>query len=174
MSDNKYIDAVGKFLCTVKRPPNGWLDETQGGTPFIRIPCIVTEECDQKGKEIVWRGYLSEKAKPRTVESLIRAFDWDGDWDDLDSFAGIEVIIVTEEEEYNGETRIKAKWLNSLTNKAKQEVADRLLARMKAEDAGHSTSVPKTPSKAEAAKAKAMSSKATPKDEELEDDDIPF
>lgn len=174
MSDNKYIDAVGNFLCTVKRPPNGWLDETQGGTPFIRIPCIVTEECDQKGKEIVWRGYLSEKAKPRTVESLIRAFDWDGDWDDLDSFAGIEVIIVTEEEEYNGETRIKAKWLNSLTNKAKQEVADRLLARMKAEDAGHSTSAPKTPSKAESAKAKAMSSKATPKDEELEDDDIPF
>ena len=175
MSDNKYINEVGKFLCTVKRPPNGWLDETQGGTPFIRIPCIVTEDCDQKGKEIVWRGYLSEKAKPRTVESLIRAFDWDGDWDELDTFAGIDVIIVTEEEEYNGETRIKAKWLNSLTNKAKEEVAERLLARMKAEDAGHSTSLPNASSKQADAKAKAMSSKAKPKqNEELEDDDIPF
>jgi hypothetical protein len=113
MNDNKYIDQVGSFLCTVKRPPNGWLDETQGGTPFIRIPCIVTEAGEQQHKEIVWRGYLSEKAKPRTVETLIRAFDWNGDWDDLDSFASIEVIIVTEEEEYNGKTMIKAKWPTS-------------------------------------------------------------
>lgn len=174
MSDNKYINTVGSFLCTVKRPPNGWLDETQGGTPFIRIPCIVTEECDEKGKEIVWRGYLSEKAKPRTVESLIKAFDWNGDWDDLDSFSGIEVIIVTDEEEYNGETRIKAKWLNSLNNKAKAEVADRLLARMKAEDSGQPAPAPKANSKQADAKAKAMSSQAKPQSEELEDDDIPF
>jgi hypothetical protein len=174
MSDNKYINSVGSFLCTVKRPPNGWLDETQGGTPFIRIPCIVTETNDEKGKEIVWRGYLSEKAKPRTVETLINAFDWDGDWDQLDSFQGIDVIIVTDEEEYNGETRIKAKWLNSLTNKAKEEVAERLLARMKAEDAGQPAPAPKASSKQADAKAKAMSSKSTPKEEEVEDDDIPF
>jgi len=173
MNDNKYIDQVGSFLCTVKRPPNGWLDETQGGTPFIRIPCIVTEAGEQQHKEIVWRGYLSEKAKPRTVETLIRAFDWDGDWDQLDTFSGIEVIIVTEEEEYNGKTMIRAKWLNSLTNKAKAEVADRLLARMKAEDKGESTSIAPPVSKQADAKAKAMSSKPT-QEEELADDDIPF
>jgi hypothetical protein len=177
MSNNKYIDQEGKFLCTVKRPPNGWLDETPSGTPYIRIPCIVTEEGDQHRKEIVWRGYLSEKAKPRTVEALIKAFDWDGDWDDLDSFAGIEVIIVTEAEEWNGEQRIKAKWLNRLTDKAKQEVADRILSRMKEEDGQYQTTAApaKAPSKADAAKAKAMSSKAASKDEEeLADDDIPF
>jgi hypothetical protein len=174
MSDNKYIDQVGSFLCTVKRPPNGWLDETQSGTPFIRIPCIVTEAGDQYRREIVWRGYLSEKAKPRTVETLIKAFDWNGDWDDIDSFADIEVIIVTEEEEYNGKTMIKAKWLNSLTNKAKEEVANRLLARMKAEDKGESTSIAQPSSKASDAKAKAMSSKPKQEEEELADDDIPF
>ena len=97
-----------------------------------------------------------------------------GDWDDLDSFSGIEVIIVTDEEEYNGETRIKAKWLNSLNNKAKAEVADRLLARMKAEDSGQPAPAPKASSKQADAKAKAMSSQAKPQAEELEDDDIPF
>ena len=87
--DTQYVDAEGRFVCTVKRPGNGWFDETKSGTPFIRIPCIVSEPGDQEGKEIVWRGYLSEKAKPRTVEALIKAFDWDGNWEDT-NFDGIQ------------------------------------------------------------------------------------
>jgi hypothetical protein len=152
--ETQYVDAVGKFLCTVKRPGNGWLDETKSGTPFVRIPCIVSEPGDQEHKEIVWRGYLSEKAKPRTVETLINAFDWDGNWNDL-NFDGIQCMIVTEAEEYNGETRIKA-------------------ARMIAEDEGKPVPEDTSKAKAEAAKAKAMGSKPSEKEEELEDDDIPF
>lgn len=169
MSDNKadrYLSKVGKFLCKVKRPGNGWLDETKNGTPFIRIPCIVTDPTaeDQDGREIVWRGYLSEKAKPRTVETLIKAFDWNGDWDDL-NFEGIDVIIVTDEEEWNGETRVKAKWLNRLSNKASEAKAAEIAAKLKGEDSG---SAPKPAAKAPAKAA------TTPKEEELEDDDIPF
>lgn len=171
--DTQYVDAEGKFLCTVKRPGNGWLDETKSGTPFIRIPCIVTEPGDQEGKEIVWRGYLSEKAKPRTVEALIKAFDWDGNWDDL-NFDGIQVLIVTEAEEYNGETRIKAKWLNRLSNKAAEEVGSRIIARMKAEDEGKPVPEDKSKAKAAAAKERAMSTSKSEEEITHEDDDIPF
>jgi hypothetical protein len=171
--ETQYVDAVGKFLCTVKRPGNGWLDETKSGTPFVRIPCIVSEPGDQEHKEIVWRGYLSEKAKPRTVETLIQAFDWDGNWNDL-NFDGIQCMIVTEAEEYNGETRIKARWLNRLSNKAADEVAARIAARMIAEDEGKPVPEDTSKAKAEAAKSKAMGSKPSEKEEELEDDDIPF
>jgi len=161
-NEDKYVSKAGKYLCKVKRPGNGWLDETKSGTPFIRIPCIVTEPAlDQDGKEIVWRGYLSEKAKPRTVEALTKAFDWNGDWDDL-NFEGIDVIIVAEEEEWNGETRVKAKWLNRLSNKAAEAKAAEIAARLKAEDG-----VTPAPAKQDKAPAK-------PADQELEDDDIPF
>ena len=171
--ETQYVDAEGKFLCTVKRPGNGWLDETKTGTPFIRIPCIVSEPGDQEHKEIVWRGYLSEKAKPRTVETLIAAFDWDGNWDDL-NFDGIQVLIVTEAEEYNGETRIKARWLNRLSNKVAEEVGARIAARMKAEDDGKPVPKDTSKDKANAAKERAMTTSKTEEEGPLEDDDIPF
>lgn len=168
MSDNKadrYVNAVGRFLCKIKQPGNGWLDETKSGTPFIRIPCIVTEPgSDQDGKEIVWRGYLSPKAKENTEAALQRALDFDGNWEELDYFAGQEVIIVTDEEEYNGETRIKAKWLNNVTNKVASEKAAEIAARLNKESGFSST-----PSKPKAA------TKPQVKEEEaVEDDDIPF
>lgn len=177
MSENKYINAVGTFTCKVKAPPNGWLDETQSGTPFVRIPCIVSdEESDQHGREIVWRGYLSEKAKPRTVETLINVFDWDGNWEDMDYFAGLNVSVVTDEEEYNGETRIKAKWINNTSNKKAKEKSLSIAARLKAEDEGKPVPADPAKQKKAAATAKAMDSshKKAPAPDEPEDDDIPF
>ena len=175
MSENKYITAEGRFTCKVKNPPNGWLDETKAGTPFIRIPCIVSdEESDQNGREIVWRGYLSEKAKPYTVETLINVFDWDGDWREMDYFAGLTVSVVTEEEEYNGEPRIKVKWLNNTSNKKSKEKSDFLADRLNAEDKGNPAPKDTAKEKKTAAASKAMSSEAKANEQELEDDDIPF
>ena len=164
MSDyptDKYVNAVGRFLCKIKQPGNGWLDETKSGTPFVRIPCIVTEPgSDQDGKEIVWRGYLSPRAKENTQNALERALDFDGNWEDMDYFAGHDVIIVTDEEEYEGVKRIKAKWLNNVTNKVAAEKAAEIAARLNKESG--------------VAPAKASKPKPAQETQDVEDDDIPF
>ena len=117
--NNKYVNKAGSYLCVVKQPGNGWFGEAgEKQTPFIRIPCKVTEAGDQQGKEIVYTGWLSDAAFDRTIENLCKTFpQWNGDMDALHnrtfSFAGSECEIVAESETYNGETRIKAKWLNN-------------------------------------------------------------
>jgi hypothetical protein len=115
---NKYIDKAGTYLCKVKNPGNGWLDKTKTtGTPFVRVPCIVDDlESPQHGREIVWRGYLTEAAERKTRERLERAFGINWDYaslcDGRASFAGQRCRITVEEEEWKGEVRFKAKWLN--------------------------------------------------------------
>lgn len=118
MSDSKYVDRAGDYLCRVKRPGNGWFGEAgDNQTPFIRIPCFVIEDGDQDGNEIVYQGWLSDKAFDRTIETLVKAFpDWDGDLEALQAgeftFEGLECQIVAESEQYEGKSRVKAKWLN--------------------------------------------------------------
>ena len=122
--DRQYVNAEGKFLCTVKSPGNGWMDATEAGTEFVRIPVIV-KEGEQQGREAVWRGYLTEKAKLRTIQVLDEIFGTEWNFDLLAAgkvaWAGTEVRITTEAEDYNGETKIKVKWLNPATRAAKVE-----------------------------------------------------
>lgn len=119
--DKKYIDKPGKYICTVKAPGNGWLDHPEGKAPFIRIPCIVDmPESDQHGYESVWYGYLSEKSRERTEETLKQVFQWDGNWDNedsLDAFIGRRVRLQCDESEWQGKTQVKARWLNPLATK---------------------------------------------------------
>jgi hypothetical protein len=95
------------------------------------------ETDDQIGSEIVWRGFISEAAVGRTVKTLVKAFEWNGDLDalaadqyltafdnpemiqlekgkttDTDPFTGKLCRITCEEEEYDGKSRIVIKWLN--------------------------------------------------------------
>lgn len=123
--DKQYVNAAGKFLATVKAPGNGWLGEEKTGSEFVRVPVVVSEEGDQKGREVVWKGYLTEKAKLRTIQVLDEIFGTEWNFDLLAAgkvaWAGTEVRIVTEEEEYNGEVRYKAKWLNPAAKAAKVE-----------------------------------------------------
>jgi len=119
--DKKYIDQAGKYICNVKEPGNGWLDQPEGKAPFIRIPCIVDmPESPQHGHESVWYGYLTEKSRERTEETLKQVFGWDGNWDNeagFDAFIGRKVRLQCDESEWQGKTQIKARWLNSFTTK---------------------------------------------------------
>jgi hypothetical protein len=124
MSD-KYVDEAGEYVATVKEPGNGWFGEAgEKKTPFIRIPLIVSTKGKQHGREIVWRGYLTADSVKRTVKTLAKTFNFNGDLSVLaeeennnyeDSvLVGKECAVVCEEEYWEDKVRIKAKWLNPL------------------------------------------------------------
>jgi hypothetical protein len=122
---NRYVTAEGKYIAKVKAPGNGWLGTTKTGTDFIRVPLIIDDpESDQHGREIVWQGWLSEKAVKRTCDTLDAAFGKEWDIRSLDAgnslFVGQKCRITVEVEEYNGEPRHKIKWLNPLESKPRE------------------------------------------------------
>lgn len=137
MSENtQYVSRAGAYIGTVELPTNGWFGEAgENATPYIRIPVRVLEQRDGKddqlNRTITWQGWLSEAAFDRTIKSLCEAFDdWDGDLESLQSggysFAGKECQIVAESETYNGETRVKAKWLNPVGGGGKPMDAEKV------------------------------------------------
>ena len=115
-NQNRYVSTPGKYTAKVKQPGNGWLGKTKTGTDFIRIPLLIEDDGDQNGREIVWQGWLSEKAAERTAKTLDEAFGREWDIKSLDAgispFTGQKCRITVEAEEYNGESRLKIKWLN--------------------------------------------------------------
>ncbi len=138
----KYIDEAGSYRCQVTEPPGGeWFGESkEKNTPYIAIRCVVNEpDSSQHGAEITYHAWLTEGALDRTVKDLGEIFGWNGDMAALAggevSFVGQECVIVTEAEEYDGKTRIRAKWLNSVDRQApvmaKEKVAG-LIARLNA------------------------------------------
>ena len=64
------------------------------------------------GETITWFGFFTEATTERTLDSL-RLLGWKGD--DLFDLSGIgetEARAVLDEEDYNGEMRLKVKWIN--------------------------------------------------------------
>lgn len=86
-------------------------------TPYIEVQFRLTDG-PFAGENIEWRGYLSDGAKQRTVESLFYCGCWtspgqtDGDLFDLEGIDKNEVELVVEPEEYNGKTYMRVKWVN--------------------------------------------------------------
>jgi hypothetical protein len=121
---NRYVTAEGKYTAKVKAPGNGWLGTTTKGSDFIRIPLLIEDEGDQHGREIVWQGWLTEKATKRTCDTLDQAFGREWDIKMLDAgkspFIGQKCRITVEAEEYNGQPRHKIKWLNPLESKPRE------------------------------------------------------
>jgi hypothetical protein len=126
MSSFIKLDATGEFRCKVVAPQYGWFDETAKGSKYIKLPCEVLDG-EHAGKRIVWLGYLTEKAYQSTERSLAEAFGDKWTWTNI-PFAGMECIIVAEEEEYNGKKQIKAKYLNSVNGIATGKSKDESLA----------------------------------------------
>jgi hypothetical protein len=74
------------------------------------------------GESITWTGTFTDKAAARTIESLTH-MGWQGD--DLSEFDGMDeaavraalpdpIALVCEPEEYDGQWRLKAQWVNRL------------------------------------------------------------
>ena len=107
------LDAVGTFECEVVAPEYGWFDESSKGSKYIKIPCKVIEPGIHEGKRIAWIGYLTSKAYETTEKILSDVFGDNWTWTKI-PFAGMKCVIVAEEEEYNGKTTIKARYLNAV------------------------------------------------------------
>jgi hypothetical protein len=128
---NRYVSAPGKYTAKVKQPGNGWLGTTTKGSDFIRIPLLIDDPAsDQHGREIVWQGWLTEKAAERTAKTLDEAFGREWDIKSLDAgnsvFVGQHCRITVEAEEgEDGKVRLKVRWLNPMTS-SQPLPADRL------------------------------------------------
>lgn len=174
--ENRYVSAAGKYLAVVKAPGNGWFGEAGAkASPFIRIPVKIKEDGDQKDREIVWRGYLTAGAFDNTIKTLTKAFGWDGDIEALtegsvDPFTGKECQVVCEEEEYNGEARIKIRWLNSVLPAGEKLDRDKLKALAKLSKKAKSVAKTTLEDSDEEVWAPAPADKSKPE----ENDDIPF
>lgn len=105
------VNAPGVYQAQVIRPVSGWFDESSKGTPYIKVPVKVTEG-EQAGKFACWQGYLSHAARESTTRTLEGVFGTDWSWTDP-NFAGKNVEIVVEEEEYKGKVSCKVRYLNS-------------------------------------------------------------
>lgn len=115
----RYVSAEGTYTAKVKQPGKGWLGTTKSGTDFIRIPLLIETEGDQHGREIVWQGWLSEKAAARTAKTLDEAFGREWDIPTLGAgkapWVGKQCEITIEAEEGDdGKVRQKVKWLNTI------------------------------------------------------------
>lgn len=93
------------------------------------------ETLEPEGERITWYGYFTDGTFERTIESL-RHCGWRGN--DLIEFAagrplpegfGAEVEIVVDEEEFNGRTRLKVRWVNGSGGIAVKNTLDESQAR---------------------------------------------
>lgn len=90
------------------------LAETSNGTPQVAVVFQIQEPPEQYGERITWFGFLTEKATPRTIEGLRAAGFTGDDLTDLSSLGSKNCEIVVEDEEYEGKTYTKVKWVNDL------------------------------------------------------------
>lgn len=130
-----------------------------------------------EGETITYFGYFTEKTTERTLESL-RLRGWTGDdLFDLSSIDGsAEARAVIEEDSYNGEVRLKVKWINgfgglSLKTPMNDAQAKSFAARMKgAAIASRTKPGAKTATPAQPRGSQARHDSPPPHG----DDDIPF
>jgi len=84
--------------------------ESPNGTPFVELAFE-----NDKGESITGWLYLSEAAFKNSLKTLRMAFGFNGDFETLPTqVANKRCAITTEFEEYNGEERLKVKWINAI------------------------------------------------------------
>jgi hypothetical protein len=86
----------------------------------MAIAFEIVEPAEHAGETISWLGFFTDKTTERTIESL-QHLGWKGDdlceLEELDDVACARVLpeqvsIVCEPEEYNGNMRLRVKWVN--------------------------------------------------------------
>src|SRR6185437_16355806 len=115
---------VGKH--PAKAIPGAAIGAASTGTEQIGVPCEFVDG-PNKGMQITWYGYFSDSAIDRTFESL-RTLGFKGDdLGDLSSLGSPDapvVQLVLENEDYNGQTQVKVRWVNKLGGAAMKNAFD--------------------------------------------------
>jgi hypothetical protein len=175
------VKSPGKFLAVVQESPS-YVHLSKEDKPSIMLHLTIENgQGENSGCEITWFGGLSSpKGMQLTQDQLKRCFDWDWDANALSSgqvpFAGMEVEVDVQWDEWNGKRRLKAVWINNPNQEATvhspQKIASILGAldrQMKAQARGVTApKQPVLPPKINRAMVKASDPI------ELQDDDIPF
>lgn len=123
------ITQAGNYDVFVK---SAELTESNNGTPGLLLGL---ETQDESARHIYTTCWLSDKAFDGSIKSLRKAFNFDGNFDNLQQLVGKETTITVELETYEGKERARVKWLSqlsgprALTNAA--SVAASLTARAK-------------------------------------------
>ena len=152
------------------------LGESGNGKPHIAVSFVVKDE--EGGERYVsWRGFFIEGQTDRTIESL-RHMGFEGD--DLTKLEGLdknEVELVVEDEEYEGKTFERVRWINKIRGPAvKQKLEGVKLsafaAQMKSAFRAHDAANGKRATTKPAATPPASDKRPEPPP--LTDDDMPF
>jgi hypothetical protein len=97
----------------IAKPGTYKFGRSENGTDQIGVEFEVVDGVE-KGKTFIWYGFFSEKTIERTMTSL-RHCGWTcDDLSVLTGFGSKNVSIVVEEEVYQGKSRTKVQWVNSL------------------------------------------------------------
>lgn len=86
------------------------------GTEQIGVTFEIVEDGDECGKSITWYGHFNTEENGRRALKAMRACGWDEQGDPIDP-KGLdknEVELVIEEEDYNGTSNSKVKWVNAI------------------------------------------------------------
>ncbi len=112
--------AEGKYQA--KASPDVELGRTPNTqTAFVRVQFEITAECEFRGHQIHWDGWLTEKTSERTMDSLEHC-GWDGA--SLSNPQGVgtkecSIVIEHEQSEKDGKLYPRVKWVNALGGGAK-------------------------------------------------------
>ena len=101
------IQNPGRYTATVE---SAELGQSEKGTPLLALLC----KTDQ-GEELTAYLYLSDAAVERTVKTLREVFAFDNSFESVvQQVTGKPCSIVVEAEEYEGKSRMKVKWINTV------------------------------------------------------------
>ena len=164
------IQNPGRYTATVE---SAELGQSEKGTPFLALLC----KTDQ-GEELNAYLYLSDAAVERTVKTLREVFAFDNSFESVvQQVTGKPCSIVVEAEEFEGKTRMKVKWVNTVGGSAGKplENAGTLLAQLSAKAKRIPAAAPAATRTAAPAARPAPSAKPAPAPKPADvDDDVPF
>lgn len=116
----------------------GGLGETSKGAEQVAVEFSLLDE-GFNGWRITWFGFFTEKTTESTIRAL-RTCGWQGtDLTDLTGIDTNEVLLVIENETYDGKTSPKVRWVNplggglALKNPMAPDKAKAFAARMRAQ-----------------------------------------
>jgi hypothetical protein len=153
------ITEPGRYPATIK---NAEIGQTNSGTPYASLYCE-TED----GKHITAFLYLSEKAFDNSLDAL-KKLGFDCDFENIAQLNGAACSLTCENETFNGETRMKVRYINPPRKETPQGLAAMLTAKAK----GNALAKPAAPVKPAAKPVAPV--KPAPAATVEDDSDVPF